>query len=488
MANSGTTIGGAMSGAVAGATMGSTAGPVGTALGGLIGAVAGGASASLKAREDEKRRQAEIKRLQMREDNAQRRAIADSLAGGVDPRSLDHSLNPANAQSVEPYQEPDQSGNLVDSFSGSSNVLNNRFINEARIQDSAINSLNDAYKERKNAAQMGLNDTDRLIEEWANDFKETSVTENETEKAFSTRTTSDVKRITKDLSEVKISRERKAEILAKVRDSEGKKDYTKSSVGGDGDMISAVAGMVDNIVQSARDDYEEFQKGKKQIPTKETPVTSEKPNSYYVDPRTGKKVENPHLLNRDQNGTPYVWEKNPNGGQDRKVPLQLVEEKGTKPAASSTSTIKEDKVKTGKRENETNKKRESNQNSRKRRLGISANYEDYGENWTSKEYEKGVNVGSSELVGFTDSEIREICKAYTTEKFRIEKGKNANSFTTYDFESKLLKFENLAKLELKRNSYLREYRQSPMDFFNENYTDAYEFYKRIYNPYKFFRK
>lgn len=487
MANSGTTIGGAMSGAVAGATMGSTAGPVGTALGGIIGAVAGGASASLKAREDEKRRQAEIKRLQMREDNAQRRAIADSLAGGVDPRSLDKPVNPANAQSVEPYQETDQSGNLVDSFSGASNVLNNRFINEARIQDSAINSLNDAYKERKNAAQMGLNDTDRLIEEWANDFKESTITENETEKAFSTRMTSDIKRLTRNLSEVKISKERKAEILAKVRDSEGTKDSSKTSIGGEGDMISAVAGMVDNIAQSAREDYEEYVKSKKEVPVT-GPKEEPKPRPVYTNPETGEK-HYPKTQDgkvfwkgpRTQDGRPAYKDKN---GQLR--PLEFSRE--TPKVDAKSSSIKEDKVKTGKREDESTKKREGREQRRRKRIGISANYEDYEENWDATEKESSSSAGGSNLVGFTDSEIREICKAYTKEKFRIEKGKNATSFTSYDFESKLLKFENLAKLELKRNLYLREYRQSPMDFFNENYTDACEFYKRIYNPYKFFRK
>ena len=102
MENNGSLLGGMTSGAVGGATLGSVGGPAGAVGGGIVGAIASGASALFKAKEDEKRRQLEVQRTQLREDNAVRRAVADSLSAGLDPRSLDRPVNPANAQSIAP--------------------------------------------------------------------------------------------------------------------------------------------------------------------------------------------------------------------------------------------------------------------------------------------------------------------------------------------------------------------------------------------------
>lgn len=489
MANEGTMLGGALSGAVGGATLGSTAGPAGTLAGGIIGAIASGASAAFKASADEKRRNEEVKRLERREDNAQRRAVADSLAAGIDPRTLDKPINPANAQSVEPYQELEQSSNIGDAFSAASNVLNNRFINESRIQDSAINSLTEAYKERKVAAQNGLNETDSEIEKWAADFKELTINSNETEKAFSTRITNDIKDLTRKLKSVKISADKKKEILEAVKKSSGEKESDTSKIGGGGDYLSTALGALDSYRESSSRVGEKASEkivpaSEKGVPASPAPSAS----SYYVDPRNGQRVENPHYLPRDQNGTPFLWEKNPSGGSDRKVPLQLVEDK---PVVSAPAGDKPSKITENQKYKEDGKKegkKERRQNQKGGRVRLSGEYSDYDEEWSAQETNNNTTTTEGSSVGFTNDEITEIVKAYSREQFNLARGKNKDEFHTYDFESKLLKFENLTRLYQKRADYLEEYQQSPLDFFNNNYTYAYEFYRKIYNPYKFFRK
>ena len=481
MANEGTMLGGAISGAVGGATLGSTAGPAGTLAGGIIGAIASGASAAFKASADEKRRNEEVKRLERREDNAQRRAVADSLAAGIDPRTLDKPINPANAQSVEPYQELEQSSNIGDAFSAASSVLNNRFINESRIQDSAINSLTEAYKERKIAAQNGLNETDSEIEKWAADFKELTINSNETEKAFSTRITSEIKDLTRKLKSVKITADKKKEILQAVKKSGGDKESDTAKIGGGGDYLSTALGAIDSYIESSSRFGEKG--GEKVVPPSKP--SEPKFREFYVNPETGqkyvpKKEDAVWHGPRTSDGRPAYKDSK---GDLR--PLDVGREE-IKPTDNKPSKITENQKFKEEGKKEGQKKRKQDQKGG--RVRLSGEYSDYDEKWSSQETNNNTTTTEGSSVGFTNDEITEIVKAYSREQFNLARGKNKDEFHTYDFESKLLKFENLTRLYQKRADYLEEYQQSPLDFFNNNYTYAYEFYRKIYNPYKFFRK
>lgn len=495
MENNGSLLGGITSGAVGGATLGSVGGPAGAVGGGIVGAIASGASALFKAKEDEKRRQLEVQRTQLREDNAVRRAVADSLASGLDPRSLDRPVNPANAQSIAPYEQTDQLGNIADTFTSSANVLNNRFINESKIQDSAINSLTDAYKERKVAAQNGLNVTDTQIEKWYDDFKELTINESDTEKAFSTRIISESKDLVRKLNSAKVDATWKKEVLDRTLEKGGHKDTEGTKFGGGGDYLTAAMAIVDNI----KEQQEQTKKssGEKIVPppaeNKPSASTEPKKRLVWTNPETGTKYYPKKEGNyysdkswngpRTQDGRPAYVDK---GGQTRPLEQSFEVEKPSpqKENKPSKITTKDEFTAKGTKDG----KKETNKKGKDKKLRLSGERSDGSEDWTSDEDEDATTDTTGGLVSFSNEEITEIVKAWQTEQFGLAREKSKNEFHTYDFESKLAKFENLTKLYLKRQDFLDEYKRSPMEFFEENYNTAYEFYRKLYSPYKFFRK
>lgn len=495
MENNGSLLGGITSGAVGGATLGSVGGPAGAVGGGIVGAIASGASALFKAQEDEKRRQLEVQRTQMREDNAVRRAVSDSLAAGLDPRSLDRPVNPANAQSIAPYEQTDQSGNIADTFTSSANVLNNRFINEAKIQDSAINSLTDAYKERKVAAQNGLNVTDTQIQKWYDDFKELTINESDTEKAFSSRITAESRDLVRKLKSAKVDATWKKDVLARTLEKGGHKDIEGSKFGGGGDYISAALAVLDNVKE--QQEQTKNTNGEKIVPppaeNKSAAPAEPKKRLVWTNPETGTKYypkkEGAYYSDkswngpRTQDGRPAYVDKS---GQTRPLQssIEVEEPKPQKENKPSKITTKEETSAKGSKEG----KKETNKKGKDKKLRLTGEKTDGSEDWTSEETEDSTTDTKGGLVSFTNDEITEIIKAWQTEQYGLEREKNKNEFHTYDFESKLGKFENLTKLYLKRQEFLDEYRRSPMEFFENNYNMAYEFYRKIYSPYKFFRK
>lgn len=484
-------INGAGSGAIGGATAGSAFGPVGTAIGAVGGALIGGISSALKTKGDLEEREKEVKRLQEREDTAVRRSVADSLAAGIDPRSSEKPVDPASSAGVEPYQAESGLGELTNAFSSASNVLNNRYINEARIQDSAINSLTEAYKNRKIAAQSGLNETDSLIEKWTSDFKETQISENEIQKSTENKVVSNIQRLHRKLKDVKVDYATKERILNECRKSNGDKDYDKWSVGGGGDVGSAVIGAVDNV-------FEQFSRNSQTISGAAAPAAPAVSQSkeIFTDPRTGKEVD-PAKVKFDEKGNPYLQGEqrrvgtynHPNGNvtptyDSGRIPLNR---NVVDVPSSSQNSAQPTKTETNQKGNRQ-QKRTHDQNQKNRRLKLSGGYEDYGENWQSEENTNANETNKDTLVSFTNDEINEIVSAYTKETLKGEISKNRREFVGYDVESKLKQFQELQYLEMKRQMYLNEYQKPPLEFFQENYQAADSFYRQIYKPYKFFRK
>lgn len=471
-------INGAGSGAIGGATAGSAFGPVGTAVGAIGGAIAGGVSSALKTKGDIEEREKEVKRLQEREDTAVRRSVADSLAAGIDPRSSEKPVDPASASAVEPYQSESGLGELTTAFSSASNVLNNRYINEARIQDSAINALTEAYKNRKIAAQSGLNDTDTLIEKWTSDFKETQISENEVQKSTENKVISNIQRLHRSLKDVKVDIATKEKILQQCRTANGVKDYDKWSVGGGADVASSVLGAVDNLFESVSRTSESVVKPN---------VAPQVPESEIVYFGKDGKPVNPQSVKFDEKGKPYIqngWiDKGDTSYPKREYLSQEAVEKPNVPQPQNGGSTTNQN---------TNQKRDqrkvSEQRKKSGKLKLSGGYEDYGETWDSNENTTANETNKDNLVSFTNDEINEIVSAYTKETLKGEMSKNRREFVGYDVESKLKQFQELQYLESKRLMYLNEYQKSPLDFFEENYSAADAFYRQIYKPYKYFRK
>lgn len=471
-------VNGAGSGAIGGATAGSAFGPVGAAIGAISGALIGGVGSAMKAKGDLEEREKEVKRLQEREDTAVRRSVADSMAAGIDPRSSEQPVDPASASGVEPYQSESGLGELTNAFGSASNVLNNRYINEARIQDSAINSLTEAYKNRKIAAQSGLNDTDSLIEKWTSDFKETQISENETQKNVENKVVGNIQRLHRKLKDVKIDIATKEKILNQCRTANGDKNYDKWSVGGGADVVSSVLGAVDNLFESVSRNSESVVKPN---------VSPQKPENelVYFD-RDGKPV-NPQSVKFDEKGRPYIqkgWlDKGNTSYRNREYLSQEAIEKPnvSQPQNSGSNT-----------KSNSNQKREqkkvSDQRKKRGALKLSGGYDYYGENWSSAENTNSTETNKDTLVSFSNDEINEIVSAYTKETLKGEMSKNRREFVGYDVESKLKQFQELQYLEMKRQMYLNEYQKPPLEFFQENYQAADDFYRQIYKPYKFFRK
>lgn len=470
-------VNGAGSGAIGGATAGSAFGPVGTAVGAIGGAIVGGVSSALKTKGDLEEREKEVKRIQEREDTAVRRSVADSLAAGIDPRSTDKPVDPASASGVEPYQSESGLNELTNAFGSASNVLNNRYINEARIQDSAINSLTEAYKNRKIAAQSGLNDTDSLIEKWTSDFKETQISENETQKSVENKVVSNIQRLHRQLKDVKVDIATKEKILSQCRSSNGSKDYDKWTVGGGADVASSVLGAVDNLFESVSRNTESVVKPN---------VSQQKSESelVYFD-KDGKPYKGDNVK-FTPDGRPYVepnnWKSTRYASPDRKYlspevitnPNVIPQNNGTNTQTSSIQKREQKKV--------------SDQRKKRGSLKLSGGYEDYDEIWSSTENTNATETNKDTLVSFTNDEINEIVSAYTKETLKGEMQKNRREFVGYDVESKLKQFQELQYLEMKRQMYLIEYQKPPLEFFEENYSAADAFYRQIYKPYKYFRK
>lgn len=99
----GSTENGILTGALGGASAGTSVSPgIGTIIGAIAGGVLGGVSGNAQYEQNKKERQAEIERLQKREDTAQTRAAIDSLSAGIDPRLA--GVNPAQSSGVAPIQ------------------------------------------------------------------------------------------------------------------------------------------------------------------------------------------------------------------------------------------------------------------------------------------------------------------------------------------------------------------------------------------------
>ena len=99
----GSTENGILAGALGGASAGTSVSPgIGTIIGAIAGGVLGGVSGNAQYEQNKKERQAEIERLQKREDTAQTRAAIDSLSAGIDPRLA--GVNPAQSSGVAPIQ------------------------------------------------------------------------------------------------------------------------------------------------------------------------------------------------------------------------------------------------------------------------------------------------------------------------------------------------------------------------------------------------
>lgn len=480
-------IGGAVSGATTGATIGSLAGPAGTAVGGIIGAVAGGVASALKSKGDQKAREKEIQRLQQREDTAIQRATEDSLRAGVDPRSMDKGVNPASSAPVEPYQAENPLESMQSAFNSASNVLNNRYINEARIQDSAINALNEAYKERKVAAQNGLQETDALIERWHNDMKATEVNESTASIEQTKKYTTTINSLTRSLSTAKVDNETYNKVINLVVNKNGSKDSTTTSFGGGGDIASTITGVVDNIVDSITENKStagtSTTTGNQKVSSPAPMQKSDKPTITSYDTKGGQYG---NFGFKDTNGKPIITDKKGNP-----IPKDLIKSDKPAPTRQHTNTKSEStttKSETTERKQDEVKRGDQNKTEKGKKFRLSGEYSDTDENWQTSETGTTGETGGRKLRSFSAEQVTEIVNSYIAETIRNDKLANRKETINYDYESKQAQLFNLTRLEVRRMMLMREYTQSPLDFFNENYQPAYDFYKHIYSPYKLFRK
>lgn len=140
------TLGGIGTGAASGASVGTSISPgIGTAIGAIAGGILGGVTANKKARGDKEAREEEVARVQRREDTAIRRATADSLAAGVDPRIQNQAPPSAGSASVEPYQSVDYTNDMVAGMNSLSNSIQFRIAQRVEAEKAALNILNSGY-------------------------------------------------------------------------------------------------------------------------------------------------------------------------------------------------------------------------------------------------------------------------------------------------------------------------------------------------------
>ena len=143
-------VSGGLSGAGTGAAIGSSFSPVGTAIGTIIGAVSGAIGGAKKEEAEAKAREAEVKRLEKREDTAVQRQVLDSLAAGIDPRSQSDAPSGSPAASVAPQQFESVADNMAAAGSNLSKSLSSRIQLETETATMLHNSwrsfVDDGYK------------------------------------------------------------------------------------------------------------------------------------------------------------------------------------------------------------------------------------------------------------------------------------------------------------------------------------------------------
>lgn len=143
-------VSGGLSGAGTGAAIGSSFSPVGTAIGTIIGAVSGAIGGAKKEEAEAKAREAEVKRLEQRENTAVQRQVLDSLSAGIDPRSQSDAPSGSPAASVAPQQFESVADNLSASGSNLSKSLSSRIQLETETATMLHNSwrsfVDDGYK------------------------------------------------------------------------------------------------------------------------------------------------------------------------------------------------------------------------------------------------------------------------------------------------------------------------------------------------------
>lgn len=192
------TLGGAVSGAGSGAAVGSSISPgIGTAIGALAGGVLGAVTSNKKAKGDIEAREKEIQRVQQREDTAIRRATADSLAAGVDPRIQNQAPPSAGSASVEPYQSADYTNDMVSALGQASEQLQKVF----QIENDTQMQLGKQYQSMvadSDRAFKGITDSKNTLmtaaaERWGISFEDLDRTNTSLEKTVNTldRTTND---------------------------------------------------------------------------------------------------------------------------------------------------------------------------------------------------------------------------------------------------------------------------------------------------------
>lgn len=257
---------GAASGAVSGAGLGTTIAPgLGTAIGALGGAIIGGVSGAVKAKYDRQQVEEERERLQKREDTARTRAVLDSLGAGVDPRTQDKGVEPAASGSVAPPVLDPNTGFSESVGVGSSAILDG-LKQQQDLEMGVFGEILKHYNTYQSDGYKAVGEINSQIDNLISDFKELSVNSDESVVQADTFVQTQTENVHQSLtrhqftdSEVKLFRD----ILS------GKKDKSKEQkeeFGAQGDLISAGAQIVDNVIESvspSEDIVRDFNRSKK---------------------------------------------------------------------------------------------------------------------------------------------------------------------------------------------------------------------------------
>lgn len=243
-------ITGAASGALAGAGVGASISGPAAPIGGAIGALLGGVAGAVKGRYDAEQADAERNRIEKREDNARTRAVLDSLNAGLDPRIQDKGVEPASSASVAPPTlNPVETG-ITDSFNVGSTALLQSLEREQQLELSVFGEILKHYNTFQSDGYKAVNEINGQIDNLINDFKELSVQSDELTKQTDSDFQLHIEKVHQSLtqhqftdSEVKLFRD----ILA------GKKEKSKeqkTEFGANGDLVSAGAAVIDNVIES----------------------------------------------------------------------------------------------------------------------------------------------------------------------------------------------------------------------------------------------
>lgn len=257
---------GAAGGAVSGAGLGTTIAPgIGTAIGALGGAIIGGLSGAIKAKYDKEQVEEERERLQKREDTARTRAVLDSLGAGVDPRTQDKGAEPAASGSVAPPVLDPNTGFSESVGVGSSAILDS-LKQQQDLELGVFGEILKHYNTYQSDGYKAVGEINSQIDNLISDFKELSVNSDESVVQADTFVQTQTENVHQSLtrhqftdSEVKLFRD----ILS------GKKEKTeeqKKEFGANGDLISAGASVIDNVVdaiQPSEDIIRDYNRSKK---------------------------------------------------------------------------------------------------------------------------------------------------------------------------------------------------------------------------------